>query len=1101
MIFGHLFKINGRLSLKIITFDARTFLKLKSAYENFRQLERASCASKGVAFILFALLSTAISFGHGVQLRWNIDPNTGAIKVWVEHWHGDVSGTSYTTFPLNVSYTINGTTTTQTYNATGYANNTAVGSLHSGGNTSTLLSACSNANSYNDWVTWDFNPPACNTPVSLTIIDGPSYLTSEGCSNLYPQTITSSFNDNTGPAITCSDLYVTPTNTSNCSAVVPNFGISAADACGGSVTTTYSIAQGSTFAQGSTPVTVTSTDQCGNVSTCTFNVIVGDLQAPTILTQNVTVPLVNGSASITAAQINNGSYDQACGGIGSMTVSPSVFSCSDLGANQVTLTVTDIFGNVGTGSATVTVTENINPVIACVSDLAVNANPGECDAVVTYTSPTATDNCGGANVQITQIAGLASGSVFPIGTTTNTFVASDLSGNSDTCSFDVTVSQPTPLGIDAGDTLYVCAGDTAQLNATLINPPSGSNSSNASTTVCIYDAPGGNPCSFGTSSLCNDGYQYFGSSTTTSTTVNISGVPNSIDFEAFYTSCGNPTFTFLVNGNPIGSFTPAYSCTCYPPASTYPSVHTFNSSQFSQFWNTNGSNTIGYTVSDLYVSGVRATLQFSSESYAWSGANLNDSSASSVTAVPTTSGLYTVNYSNGSGCSASDDVYVVVNPLPAVTNGNLTAISLYAAPFALATGTPAGGVYSGTGVSNGNTFDPSIAGVGTHTITYTYADGNGCSNSADGTIEVIPCNISSSATTSNVSCPGGNDGTIDLTVAGAIGTFSVSWTGPNGFTASTEDLSGLADGVYTANILDSATCTDAISVTVSTTPDVTAPTVVTRDVTVVLDAYGSGSVTANAVDSASTDACGVANLSLDQTSFGCADVGANTVTLTVTDNNGNAATGTATVTVEDNTAPTAMAQNATVVLDGNGTGTILGSTPATTLFLEDLTSLPSNYYANTNVSQFYVTGGIDLGNWIAGIAGNEIDLAGFANAQIESSSITLSPGDYTFSFQHQTNTNPNPNNSVQVILGSLVNQTFASSTSVQTETVSFTVGTTTSLTIKMVQLGPNDASGSFIGQIKLEEDASSGFAIEAGSSDACGIASIAVSDTTFDCSN
>jgi hypothetical protein len=56
-------------------------------------------------------------------------------------------------------------------------------------------------------------------------------------------------------------------------------------------------------------------------------------------------------------------------------------------------------------------------------------------------------------------------------------------------------------------------------------------------------------------------------------------------------------------------------------------------------------------------------------------------------------------------------------------------------------GTPTGGIYSGTGVIDGGngmtySFDPSTAGVGTHTITYTYTD-SGCSISASDDIEVF----------------------------------------------------------------------------------------------------------------------------------------------------------------------------------------------------------------------------------------------------------------------------------------------------------------------------------------------------------------------------
>jgi len=58
--------------------------------------------------------------------------------------------------------------------------------------------------------------------------------------------------------------------------------------------------------------------------------------------------------------------------------------------------------------------------------------------------------------------------------------------------------------------------------------------------------------------------------------------------------------------------------------------------------------------------------------------------------------------------------------------------------FELTGGSPAGGVYSGPGVGNG-WFDPVTAGIGLHTIIYTFTAGNGCDNSAEETILVDEC--------------------------------------------------------------------------------------------------------------------------------------------------------------------------------------------------------------------------------------------------------------------------------------------------------------------------------------------------------------------------
>jgi hypothetical protein len=93
---------------------------------------------------------------------------------------------------------------------------------------------------------------------------------------------------------------------------------------------------------------------------------------------------------------------------------------------------------------------------------------------------------------------------------------------------------------------------------------------------------------------------------------------------------------------------------------------------------------------------------------------------------------------------------------------------------------------------------------------------------------------------------------------------------------------------------------------------------VCQDISVQLNPGGSVTITAAQVDNGSTDACGIASMSVTPSTFTCANVGANTVTLTVTDNNGNQSTCTATVTVLDNNAPTALCQNITVQLDANG---------------------------------------------------------------------------------------------------------------------------------------------------------------------------------------
>ncbi len=101
------------------------------------------------------------------------------------------------------------------------------------------------------------------------------------------------------------------------------------------------------------------------------------------------------------------------------------------------------------------------------------------------------------------------------------------------------------------------------------------------------------------------------------------------------------------------------------------------------------------------------------------------------------------------------------------------------------------------------------------------------------------------------------------------------------------------------------------------------PIAICQDYTAELDINGNVTILPSDVDGGSSDADGPVTLSLDNDTFSCADLGANTVTLTVTDNTGNSATCTATVTVVDIIPPTAVCQNITIELDANGNASIV----------------------------------------------------------------------------------------------------------------------------------------------------------------------------------
>jgi len=157
------------------------------------------------------------------------------------------------------------------------------------------------------------------------------------------------------------------------------------------------------------------------------------LTAPTL---DVTLSLdADGLATLDAASV----YDAANGTCApaSYAVDPSNFTCADLGANTVTLTVTDNGGNEATGTATVTVVDELAPTFSDVPEnITSGSDPGLCGGAVSWTAPTASDNCGVASLTSTH----PPGSTFDVGTTTVVYTAVDASGNSATASFTVTVT-------------------------------------------------------------------------------------------------------------------------------------------------------------------------------------------------------------------------------------------------------------------------------------------------------------------------------------------------------------------------------------------------------------------------------------------------------------------------------------------------------------------------------------------------------------------------------------------------------------------------------------------------------------------------------------
>lgn len=188
----------------------------------------------------------------------------------------------------------------------------------------------------------------------------------------------------------------------------------------------------------------------------------------------------------------------------------------------------------------------------------------------------------------------------------------------------------------------------------------------------------------------------------------------------------------------------------------------------------------------------------------------------------------TYDYTDPYGCAFNSNYSITVNTAPSVTQDPIGAVCDNSGTLALSGGTPAGGSYSGTGVT-GSDFDPAS---GTQTVTYTYTDGNGCTNAASASITV---NIAPVVTHSPIADACENGGLVALTGGSPAGgsysgtgvtgsdfdptvgaqTVTYSYTDGNGCTNTADATINVNTPPVVTQSSFTAVCTDASDVTLS----------------------------------------------------------------------------------------------------------------------------------------------------------------------------------------------------------------------------------------------------------------------------------------------
>ncbi len=230
-----------------------------------------------------------------------------------------------------------------------------------------------------------------NFPVGVTTM---VYRAADLANNTATCSFSVTVNDVTAPTITCpANITVNNSPATACSAPVTYSSISATDNCTApTITLIGGQASGSTFPLGATTVVFRASDASNNSNTCSFIVTVRDVTLPMAKCKNATVNLAaNGTATIQPSVVNNGSTDNCSL---TLSVTPSSFTCINVGNNIVTLKATDGSGNMATCAATVTIKDVTPPSAVCQPvTVFLNAN-GQASITPGQVGNTSTDACG-----------------------------------------------------------------------------------------------------------------------------------------------------------------------------------------------------------------------------------------------------------------------------------------------------------------------------------------------------------------------------------------------------------------------------------------------------------------------------------------------------------------------------------------------------------------------------------------------------------------------------------------------------------------------------------------------------------------------------------
>lgn len=596
-------------------------------------------------------------------------------------------------------------------------------------------------------------------------------------------------------------------------------------------------------------------DASGAVDSCTAAVafITEDTVAPSAVCQNITVTLDSSNqATITTTDLDNGTTDNCT--LDSLSLSFSgnsgstiSFNCSDIGPQIVTLNGTDINGNSDSCTGVVTVLDSVPPIAICQPATYHLDASGQATINASDLDGGSNDVCAFSGVSVSN----SSLSCADVGTVTRQLTATDLSGNTDSCSATLTVL----------DTI----SPTAQCqNLFVLLDTNGT----ATPAAALADGGSSDACGVDSLSLASGSYDCQDIGSTVTDTLIVFDPSGNTSICTFFVTvletrdpvaiCQNVTVYLDGGGNAsvgVSDIDNGSSDNC--------SISSQSLSATSFTCTNLGNNVVTMTVTDP--SGNSASC--------FSQVTVEDSIAPSATCQDVTIFLD----GNGAASLSASDITLSSSDNCAATSSSIDTSSFSCSQAGINTVTlsvfDAGG---NTGTCTAQvTVNDTIAPVAVCQNTTVYLDNNGTASFSTSDIDggsSDACNLASST----LSSPAGSGTTI---------------------TVNCSDI-GILPATLTVGDISLNTSFCSADVTIM---DTISPSISCQDITLYLDNNGSGSIdSADVTTGAATDNCsGLGAITLSQSSFATVDTGLNVITVSVSDSSGNTGTCTSNVTVVD----------------------------------------------------------------------------------------------------------------------------------------------------------------------------------------------------------